>query len=102
MKKHRKLLVICLVFAFVAAFSVSSVHAAWMNPAVIDSVHSSANGDYTVRATYGGTWTKTFTILSTDVNANTLLAIALTALSAGMNVAIEFTGSNINHLYVLK
>ena len=83
-----------------AAFSVGSASAAWMSPAVIDNVRSSANGDYTLKAT--GTWTQTFTILSTDANAKSLLAIALTAISAGMNVAIEYTGSTIDSIYLLK
>ena len=99
MKKHRKLLIIGLVFAFVAVFSVTTVSAAWMTNATINSVQVSANGDYFVKATLG-TWTKVFTIQSTDANAKALLASALTAYSNGNTITIQFTGVIIDNLYL--
>jgi hypothetical protein len=93
MKKQSKLLVIGLVVAFVAVFSVSTASAGWMGDATIENISSSASGDYTVRAT-DGVNSYAFTIVSTDANAKSMLAIALTAHSSAALVNIQYNSAS--------
>ena len=80
MKKQSKLLVIGLVVAFVAVFSVGTAGAAWIGNCTIVNVSTEASGDYAVRAT-DGVNSYTFTIQTSAANAKAMLAIVLTAAS---------------------
>lgn len=100
MKKRSKLLVIGLVIALTAMFSVSVASAATMWGATVSVVKTTASGDAYVRGekSWGGI---TFTILSSSSNYNQLLAAALTAYSSGGTVDIEYTGSNVDSIAVM-
>jgi len=102
MNKQKRVLAILMAIAlFVGALAVSNASAAWMSEATIVWVHSSSTGDYTVRAKVD-TWYKTFTIQTANANAQALLAIALTAASTTDTVTVDYTGANINNLYLNK
>lgn len=100
MKRNDKLLVIGLVFAFVAVFSVGTASADWFTNATINYVQVSSSGDYTIKAT-SGEWESYLTISSADDNKKELLAAALTAHSNGSLVTFEHTGGVIDSIYVL-
>jgi phosphotransferase system HPr-like phosphotransfer protein len=69
-----------------------------MTDATINNIGVTPTGNHTFSVTVD-TWTKTFTILTADVNANAILAVLLTASSTGDTVTIDFTGSTINTVY---
>ena len=102
MKNRRKLLIIGLVFAFVALFSVSNVSAIWIGNGTINNVSSQLTGNYAVNASFGAV-TFTFTIDSAAENANAMLAIALTAASTGDQVHVDYaTGGVMNRIWLVK
>lgn len=94
MKKRNRLLVIGLVVAFVALFSVSTAIAATMYNATITWVQTTSDGNTTFRGetTYG----QNFTILKTSDNANQLIATVLTAFSNGSTVDVIHTSGTVS------
>jgi hypothetical protein len=102
MKIQRKLLIIGLVLASVALFSVSNVSAIWIGNGTINTVSSETTGNYAVNASFGAD-TFTFTIDSSAANANAMLAIALTAASTGDEVHVDYaSGGNMNRIWLVK
>ena len=102
MKKQSKLLVIGLVVAFVAVFSVSTVSAGWIGNCTIENISVEESGDYTVRAG-NVTNTYTFTIQTSAANAKAMLAIALTAASNGDTVNIQYVaGGVMERIWLVK
>jgi hypothetical protein len=89
MKIQRKLIVVGLILSIVALFSVSNVGAAWIGNTTVVNVSSETSGSYAVRAT-DGTNTFTFTIDTSEENANAMLAIILTAVSTGDLLNIQY------------
>jgi hypothetical protein len=98
MKNHKKFLVFALIAALFVMFAVVPAHATWMSAATINHIGVTPTGNHTFNVTVD-TWTKTFTILTADANANAILAVLLTASSTGDTVTIDFTGSTINGVY---
>lgn len=99
MKKRSKLLVVGILVVFLAVFSVSTASAVIMSGATLNLVKATADGNYTLKATKG-TWIQWVNIISTDANANSLLAVALTALSTGNTVNIDYTGGVVNSIAI--
>ena len=99
MKKQKKFIVFTLIATLFVMFAVVPAHAIWMSGATIDNISVTPTGNYTFTATVD-TWTKTFTVLTGDVNANAILALLLTASSTGAAVTIDYTGSVINTVYM--
>jgi hypothetical protein len=102
MKSQRKLMVIGLVLALLAVFSVSNVSAAWIGNTTVVNVSSETTGNFAVRAT-DGTDTFTFTIDSSTENAKAMLAIVLTAASTGDTLNIQYApGGVMQRIWLVK
>ena len=100
MKRHKKILVGVLLFAFLfGVFGVNNAFAAWMGNATILWIKVTDDGNYAIRA-QSGAWVKTFTVDTTLANAKAILAVALTATSMTETVSIEFDGSIITNIYL--
>ena len=95
----KKFLVFALIAALFMLVSVNSASAIWMTDATINWVGVTPAGNYTFNASVGS-WTKTYTVLTSDANATAILAVLLTAVSSGATVTIDYTGSVINTVYL--
>jgi hypothetical protein len=98
MKKQKKFLVFALIAALFMMLAVVPAHATWMSDATVNYIGVTPTGNHTFNVSQD-TWTKTFTILTADGNANAILAVLLTVSSTDDTVTIEFTGSTINGVY---
>jgi flagellar basal body-associated protein FliL len=98
MKKQKKFLVFALIAALFVMFAAVPAQATWMSNATINHIGVTPTGDHSFNVSVGA-WTKTFTLLTADANANAVLAVLLTAASTGDTVTVDFTGSTINTVY---
>ena len=102
MKNQKKLLIIVLILAFAAVFSVSNVSAAWIGNCTINNISSQTTGNYSVNVTSGAS-TFTFTIDSSVANGNAMLAIVLTAASTGDTVNVSYApGGVMSRVWLVK
>ena len=100
MRQHKILLTFALIASLMVVFYVGSANAAWMSNATIDWIGVADSGNYQVTAT-SGSWTKVFAVNTSQPNAKATLAVLITAKANGTQITIEFTGGNLDAVYLM-